>query len=123
MWGVGDDERHRDELAPGDVALIYVASAEGGFIGRAEIATSVHDWTPSEARTYPGGLASGVALSHVERWDPPVPMTTVVARVDPTTSNPVVQANAQAGFRMPVVRITGDEYEAAVTASREYRGA
>jgi hypothetical protein len=83
---------------------------------------SVHDWTPSEAEAYPGDSPSGVFLSHVEEWDPVVPMDTVVERIDPTASNPLVQANAAAGFRMGVVRITGDEYEAALALSREARG-
>jgi hypothetical protein len=120
MWRVGDDERHRDELAPGDEALIYVATV-GEFIGRAELATAVHEWASSEAQANPGESASGVLLSDVERWDRAVPMATVVARIDPTASNPLVQANAAAGFPMGVVRITDDEYEAAVTASREYQ--
>jgi len=119
LWGVGEEEWHRDELAPGDVALIYVASRDGGFIGRATLATAVHEWTPSEGQAYPGDRASGVVLSDVERWEWAVPMATVVRRVDPTASNPLVQANANAGFRMGVVRITRDEYEAVVTASRE----
>ena len=75
MWGVGRDERHRDDLAPGDA---------------------------------PGG----VVLADVEEWDPAVPMEAVVRRVDPTSSNPIVQANAAAGFQMAVVAITSDEYDA-----------
>jgi hypothetical protein len=63
-----------------------------------------------------------VLLSHVEEWDPAVPMDTVVRRIDPTASNPLVQANATAGFRMGVVRITGAEYENALALSREARG-
>jgi hypothetical protein len=122
MWGVGRDERHRDELAPGDLALIYLPAPEAEFIGRAELATAVHDWTLSEAEFYPGDSPSGVVLSHVEQWDPAVPMDTVVRRIDPTGSNPLVQANAAAGFRTGVVQITGDEYESAVALSREARG-
>jgi hypothetical protein len=122
MWGVGRHERHRDALAPGDLALIYLPAPEAEFIGRAELATAIHDWTPSEAEAYPGDSPSGVLLSHVEEWDPAVPMDTVVQRIDPTASNPLVQANAAAGFRMGVVRITGDEYETAVVLSREARG-
>jgi hypothetical protein len=122
MWGVGRYERHRDALAPGDLALIYLPTPEAEFIGRVECATAVHDWTPSEAEAYPGDSPSGVLLSHVEEWDPAVPMDTVVERIDPTASNPLVQANAAAGFRMGVVRITGDEYEAALALSREARG-
>jgi hypothetical protein len=122
MWGVGRHERHRDALAPGDLALIYLPAPEAEFIGRAKLATAVHDWTPSEAEAYPGDSASGVVLSHVEEWDPAVPMDTVVQRIDPTASNPLVQANAAAGFRTGVVRITADEYEAAFALSREARG-
>ena len=118
MWGVGRDERHRDALAPGDLALIYLATP-GEFIGRAELATAVHDWTRSEAEAYPGDSPSGVLLSHVEEWHPAVPMDAVVRRIDPTASNPRVQANAAAGFRTGVVRITGDEYEAVLALSRE----
>src|SRR5439155_26511310 len=40
------------------------------------------------------------------------PMDTVLPRIDPTASNPRVQANATAGFQTGVVRITADEYEA-----------
>lgn len=122
MWGVGRDERYRDALAPGDLALIYLSAPEAEFIGRAELATAVHDWTPSEADAYPGDSPSGVLLSHVEEWDPAVPMDTVVRRIDPTASNPLVQANATAGFRTGVVRITGAEYENALALSREARG-
>ena len=32
MWGVGRDERYRDALAPGDLALIFMPSG-GVFIG------------------------------------------------------------------------------------------
>jgi hypothetical protein len=122
MWGVGRHERHRDALAPGDLALIYLPAPEAEFIGRVELATAVHDWTPSEAEAYPGDSPCGVLLSHVEVWDPAVPMDTVVQRIDPTASNPHVQANAATGFRMGVVRITGDEYETALALSREARG-
>jgi hypothetical protein len=121
MWGVGGGERHRDALAPGDLALIFLPAPEAEFIGRVELATAVHDWTPSEAEAYPGDSPSGVLLSHVEVWDTAVPMDTVVQRIDPTESNPLVQANAEAGFPMGVVRITGDEYEAALALGREAR--
>jgi hypothetical protein len=58
-------------------------------------------------------------LAHVEEWSPAVPMSAVVQRIDPTGSNPYVQANATAGFRSGVVQITDDEYEAALALSRE----
>ena len=41
-------------------------------------------------------------------------MGAVVQRIDPTGSNPIVQANAAVGFRTGVVLITADEYENAV---------
>jgi hypothetical protein len=107
-------------LPPGDVVLFYVATV-GEFIGRAELATVVHEWTPSEAEAYPGDSPSGAVLSDVEGWDSAVPMESVVARIDPTASNPLVQANAAAGFRMGVVRITGDEYATTLALSREAR--
>ena len=43
MWGVGYLERHRDALAPGDLALIFLPNPVAAFIGRAELATSVHE--------------------------------------------------------------------------------
>lgn len=122
MWGVDRNERYRDALAPGDLVLIYLPAPEAEFIGRAELATAVQNWTPSDADAYPGGSPGGVLLSHVEEWNPAVPMDTVVRRIDPTASNPLVQANATAGFRMGVVRITRAEYESALALSREARG-
>jgi hypothetical protein len=122
MWGIDADERHRSTLAPGDLVLIYLAAPEREFIGRAELASVVHEWTPSEAEAYPGDLPSGVLLSHVEEWDPAVPMETVVPRIDPTASNARVQANAALGFPMGVVRITAEEYETAVALGGEARG-
>ena len=103
-WGVAPDKRHGDALAPGDLALIYVA-AEAEFIGRAKLAGTVGECE--------------VALAWVEEWDPAVPMDAVVQRIDPTASNPYVQANAASGFQADVVRITADEYDAAVALSRE----
>jgi len=121
MWEVGRDERYRDVLAPGDLALIYLAAPDSELIGRAEIATAVHEWTPSESSAYPGDSASGVLLAHVDEWDPAVPMETVVQRIDPTGSNPIVQANATVGFRTGVVLITADEYESALAVQRARR--
>jgi hypothetical protein len=123
MWSVADDEPLRDALAPRDLVLIYVAPQDGAFIGRAELATAAHTWTSFEAQDYPGDAPSGVVLTDVERWDRAVPMPMVLARVDPTGSNPVVQANAKDGFRAGVVRITHDEYDVAVAVSREYQRA
>jgi hypothetical protein len=121
MWGIGRDERHRCELAPGDLALIYLAAPLAEFIARVELATTVHDWTPSAADEYPGDAPGGVLLSHVEEWTPAVPMRAVVERIDPTGSNRLIQENAATGFQVGVVRITGDEYEAALAVSRDTR--
>jgi hypothetical protein len=54
MWGIDADEPHRETLAPGDLILIYLGAPEREFIGRAELASAVHDWTPPEAHVYPG---------------------------------------------------------------------
>jgi hypothetical protein len=123
MWGVRRDERNGDALAPGDLILIYLPAPEAEFIGCAELATAVHDWTPSEHEAYRGDSSSGVLLSHVDEWHPAVPMDAVVRRIDPAASNPLVQANATAGFQRSVVRISAAEYENAVALSREARGA
>jgi hypothetical protein len=119
MWGVDTDEPHRDSLAPGDLALIYRATPGSVFIGRAEIAAAVREWTPSEAEVYPGDSPSGVLLAQVEEWAPPVPMSAVVLRIDPTGSNPYVQANAKAGFPTGVVRLTAHEYETVLAVRAE----
>lgn len=123
----GEDVGGRSQRAtsrsacPGDLALIYLSAPEAEFVGRAELATRVHEWTPSEAAAYPGDSASGVLLAHVDEWDPALPMETVVQRIDPRGSNPIVQANAAVGFQMGVVLITADEYENTLALSREAR--
>lgn len=118
MWGIGAEEKHRAALAPGDLVLIYLASPAQEFIGQAELASAAHDWTPAEADTCPGNSRCGVLLEHIAEWDPPVPMSTVVPRIDPDMSNPYVQHNARAGFQAGVVRISAHEYET-VMAIRE----
>jgi hypothetical protein len=110
MWGVDVDEPHRDALAPGDLVLLYLGAPDREFIGRAELASAVHDWTPSEARVYPGDSAGGVLLVEVEEWDPPVPMNTVLSQIDPAEK-------AKADFQAGVVRITADEYETALAVA------
>ena len=52
----------------------------------------------------------GVLLGDVEQWPSGVPLDVAVQRIDPTASNPYVQANA-AGFRAGVVQITVQEYD------------
>jgi hypothetical protein len=110
MLGVGAEEPHRDALAPGDLALVYLAAPERKFIARAELASAVHDWTPWEERVYPGDCPGGVLLAHVEEWNPPIPMSTVLSRIDRS-------AGARADFEVGVVRITADEYETALAVA------
>ena len=110
MWGVDADEPHRDSLAPGDLVLIYLGAPERKFVGRAELASSAHDWTSSEAEVYPGDSPGGVLLAQVEEWDPPVPMDTVLSQIDPGE-------NAKADFQAGVVRITAHEYETALAVA------
>jgi hypothetical protein len=112
MWGVGAEEPHRDALAPGDLALVYLAAPERKFIGRAELVSVVHDWTPSEEQVYPGDSPGGVLLAQVEEWDPPVPMSTVLSQIDQS-------AGARADFEAGVVRITADEYTTALAVAAE----
>jgi len=119
MWGVDAGEPHRAALAPGDLALIYIGPPEASFVGRAELASAVRDWTPDEGAMYPGDTQGGVLLANIEEWDPPVPMQAVVARVDPTGSNPYVQANAKDGFQNAVVLITEGEYAAVLAVRAE----
>jgi hypothetical protein len=110
MWGIDADEPHRNALAPGDLILIYLGAPEREFIGNATLASAVHDWTPSEAQVYPGDSPSGVLLAHVEEWDPPVPMNTVLSQIDPAE-------NAKADFQAGIVRITANEYETALAVA------
>lgn len=110
MWGIDAHERHRDALAAGDLVLVYLGAPEREFIGRAELASAVHAWTPSEARMYPGDSPSGVSLARVEEWDPPVPMHVVLSQLDPTE-------NARADFDTGVVRITATEFETALAVA------
>lgn len=117
MWGIGRDEKHRGALASADLVLIYLASPGKEFIGQAKLASAAHDWTLAESESCPGDSPGGVLLEHVEEWDPPVAMSTVLPQIDPDGSNPLVQQNARAGFPMAVVRITPHEYETVVTAA------
>ncbi len=110
MWGVDADEPHRNALAVGDLILVYLGAPERKFVGRAVLASAVHDWTPSEARVYPGDSPGGVLLAQVEEWDPPVPMSTVLSQIDPAEG-------ARADFEAGVVRITANEYETALAVA------
>ena len=119
MWSVDAGEPHSAALASGDRAIIYVGPPERAFVGRAELASAVRDWTPAEAEVYSGDARGGVLLAEVEEWDPTAPMEAVVARIDPTGSNPYVQANAKDGFQNCVVEITAQEYEAVLAVRAE----
>jgi hypothetical protein len=110
MWGIDADEPHRDALAAGDLVLVYLGAPERKFIGRAELASAVHHWTPSEAQAYPGDSPGGVLLAQVEEWDPLVPMSTVLSQIVPV-------GNARADFEAGVVRVTANEYETAVAVA------
>jgi hypothetical protein len=106
-WVVSRDERHRDAIAPGDVALVFVAVTRE-FVGRVGIRTTFLDPMPPDPATH--AAMSGVLLADVESWTRGVPLAVAVRRIDPHGSNPQVQANA-AGFRAGVVEITANEYD------------
>lgn len=110
MWGVDTDEPHGSALAAGDLILIYLGAPNREFIGRAELASALHPWTPSEARVYPGDSRGGVLLAQVEEWNRPVPMSAVLAQMDPAEK-------AKADFETGVVRITATEYETALAVA------
>jgi hypothetical protein len=110
MWGVDGDEQHGGALAAGDDVLVYVGAPEREFVGRAELASAVHDWTAAEAQAYAGDATCGVLLAEVEEWSPPVPMSAVLAQIDPAEK-------AKADFETGVVRITPGEYETALAVA------
>jgi hypothetical protein len=112
IWGVGAAEPHRGALAPGDLALVYLAAPKRAFVARAELASAVREWSQSEAQACPGDAAGGVLLARVEVWDPPVPMAAVLSRIDRS-------AGARADFEAGVVRITAAEYETALAVAAE----
>jgi hypothetical protein len=114
VWDVGADEPHRDALAPGDLALVYAAAPDSVFVGRAELASAVVELASTDARSDPSDLREGVLLAGIEEWDPPVPMDSVLARLDPS-------AKARAEFAVGCVRIIAHEYETAVAVAAERR--
>ena len=119
-WVVSRDERHRDALAPGDLALIFVALTRE-FVGRAVIKSAFLEPMPSDPAD--SGIAvSGVLLGDVEYWTNAVELAVAVQRIDPNGSNPYVQANA-AGFRAGVVQITVKEYDIVLSLRDRGRGA
>ena len=118
-WVVSRDERHRDALAPGDLALGFVALTRE-LVGRAVLKTTFLDPMPSHPAAS-GPAVSGVLLGDVEDWTSGVPLDVAVQRIDPKGSNPYVQANA-AGFRAGVVQITVKEYDIVVSLRDTARG-
>jgi hypothetical protein len=110
MWSVAADEPHRNALAEGDLVLIYLGAPYRTFVGRAVLASAVHEWTPSEASLYPGDQPAGVVLAQVDEWDPPVPMSDVLSQIDRSEG-------ARADFEAGVVRITANEYETALAVA------
>ena len=112
MWGVDPDALHRDELAPGDLVVIYVGAPDRQFIGRAKLATKVRHWAASEAQVYPGDSTSGVVFAEVAPWDHPVPMETVLAQL-----RAAGETKARADFEHPLVRITAFEYDTVLAVS------
>jgi hypothetical protein len=118
-WVVGRDERHRDALAPGDLALVFVALTRE-FVGRAELKTAFLDPMPSDLAASDPAV-SGVLLGDVEDWTSGVPLDVAVQRIDPNGTNPYVQANA-AGFHAGVVQITVKEHDIVVSLRDRGRG-
>jgi hypothetical protein len=112
VWPVGAQEPHRDALASGDLALVYLAAPQRMFIGRAELASPVHDWTAAEGEECASNAPSGVSLAQVEEWDPPVPMRAVLSQIDQS-------AGARANFEDGVVRITKEEYATALSVAAD----
>jgi hypothetical protein len=111
-WVIGGEERHRDALAPGDFALVFVALTRE-FVGRATVTTAFLDPMSLDPVTS-GPAVGGVLLDDVEDWTSGVPLDVAVKRIDPQGSNPYVQANA-AGFRAGVVQITVKEFDIVVS--------
>lgn len=110
MWGIGAKTPNRLSLAAGDHVLIYVGAPEYEFIGHAQLGSSTHEWTPTEAAQYPGSFDGGVVFAETEVWSHPVAMKSVLSQLVLKQSNP----NAQ--FFAGVVRITEDDYQTVVLA-------
>ena len=110
MWGVDAAESHGSALVAGDLVLIYLAAPARELVGHAVLASAVHDWSPSEARAYPGDSPGGVLLAQVEEWHPPVPMSAVLSQID-------TSEGARADFEAGVVRITANEYVTALAVA------
>jgi hypothetical protein len=99
---------NRNALAAGDRVLIYVGAPEYAFIGHAEIALPVHQWSPEETAGYPGTFESGVSFASAEVWEHPLPMKTVLPQLELKETDP------NARFFSGVVRISQPDYETVV---------
>jgi hypothetical protein len=117
-WAPERDERHSSALAPGDLALTHVGRPLCEFTGHAELASAFRHWTTLESEARPDGLPGSALLADVVEWLMAVPLHAVVRRIDPTASNPCVQAKA-AGFRSGIVLIAAEEFDAAMALGRE----
>ena len=114
FWRISKGERNGSALAPGDLVLVYLGPPVREFIGRAAVASSVLDLAPTVAEPLTGQPASGVLLSDMEEWDPPVTMTDVLRCIDPSQG-------AKAEIPPGVVRITEPEYQGALAAASARR--
>src|SRR5262245_51118888 len=83
---VSREEQHRDALALGDLALVFVALTRD-FVGGVELKTTFLDPMPSDPATS-GPAVSGVLLGDVEDWTSGLPLDVAVKRIDPKGSNP-----------------------------------
>jgi hypothetical protein len=110
LWPVGAREPRRDVLGSGDQVLVYLGAPERLFLGRAEVVSTVHEWSPAEMQAAPVGSSAGVSLALVEVWEPPVPMSKVLSAIDRS-------AGAGADFENGVVQITEVEYETALAVA------
>lgn len=119
-WPLERGERHCAALARGDLVLIHLGPPQCRFIGCAELASAFHDWAPPQAAAGAAGPDGGLTLTAVHEWLFPVALAAAVQRIDPTASNPYVQANA-AGFGTGIVQITAAEYAAVLELSRAAR--
>lgn len=105
MWGIGAKAPNRGRLAPGDQVLIFVGAPTYEFIGSAELRSAMRDWTPSQAKRFPGSSDGGVLLRQAELWSHAVPMKSVLPQLVLSKTNPDGRFSA-------VVRITDDDYRA-----------
>jgi predicted type IV restriction endonuclease len=111
MWGIGTKTPNRLRLAPGDRVVIYVGAPEYAFVGRAELGSAVHEWTPQEADRYPGDFTGGVALSAAEVFSHPIPIKSILDEL------PLRESNPAAHFFSGVVRIKEEDYQRVVDAA------